>query len=180
MIRRVPSKLPPKRQHPRSGIERVPKRIWLRHRKFVRSHCCCVPGCMAQLVDVAHLRGVNNAGTSLKPHDWFTVPLCRNHHEQQEPAGPDAFGDRWGIDLWAIAAELARKSPDAKMRVAMLEQQLDEPAPALTQPIDLIPIVTAPPRTGPANDDVAPTLGFTWFELIPGEPAMIPILGVAS
>jgi hypothetical protein len=119
-LTRVSYPHPPRRKRIRSEIPRAPKRIWLRHRKFVRSHCCCVPGCRALLVDVAHLRSVAmGAGTSLKPADWYTVPLCRVHHEQQEPAGPDAFGDRHGIDLWAIAAELVRRSPDWKMRAAM-------------------------------------------------------------
>lgn len=114
--------LPPRREKPKSGIARAPKRIWLRHRKFVRSHQCCVPGCPTpHVVDVAHLRSVaEGSGTSLKPFDWFTVPLCREHHLQQEPAGPDVFGDRHGIDLWAIAAELVRQSPDMQMRLAMM------------------------------------------------------------
>ncbi len=59
------------------------------------------------------------AGTGLKPHDCYTVPLCRLHHDQEEAAGPDAFGDRHGIDLYLIAAELVRRSPDWKMRAAM-------------------------------------------------------------
>jgi hypothetical protein len=119
-LTRVSYPLPPRRQRVRSGILRAPKRVWLRHRKFVRSHCCCVPGCPALLVDCAHLRSVaRGAGTSLRPHDCFTVPLCRLHHEQQEPAGPDGFGDRHGIDLWAIAAELVRRSPDQAMRVSL-------------------------------------------------------------
>lgn len=119
--------LPQKRAKTRSGIERAPKRIWLRHRKFVRSHCCCVPGCAALLVDVAHLRSVEiGAGTGLKPHDAFTVPLCRNHHMEEEACGPDAFGDRHGIDLWAIAAELTRKSRDINMRLSILETELAE------------------------------------------------------
>lgn len=128
---RIPYPLPQKRQRPKSGIARAPKRIWLRHRKFVRSHQCCVPGCQALLVDVAHLRSVEmGSGTSLKPHDRYTVPLCRHHHLEQEPAGPDAFGDRHGIDLWAIAEELVRTSPDTQMRLQlMLEEQAGPPRP---------------------------------------------------
>lgn len=45
--------------------------------------------------------------------------------------GPDGFGDVHGIDLWAIAAELVRKSPDWRMRQAML---LDEEARSGTGP----------------------------------------------
>lgn len=125
MIRRIPYPLPQKRQKARSGIERAPQRIWPRHRRFVKSHCCCVPGCPALLVDPAHLRSVVNDGTGLKPFDWYLVPLCRHHHDEEEACGPDAFGDRHGIDLWAIAAELVRRSPDGRMRIARAEWQLE-------------------------------------------------------
>lgn len=115
------TRLPAKRVRPKMGIERAPKRDWPRHRKFVKTHKCCVPGCpYLGVPDCAHLRGVDNCGTSLKPPDWHTVPLCRAHHEQQEAAGPDAFGDRHGIDLWEFAANLARRSPDWRMRQVML------------------------------------------------------------
>lgn len=131
MIRRIPYPLPQKRQKPKSGIERAPQRIWPRHRRFVKSHCCCVPGCPALLVDPAHLRSVVRDGTGLTPFDWYLVPLCRFHHDEEEPIGPDAFGDRRGIDLWAIAAELVRRSPDGRMRVAMAEWQLEQAEPRL-------------------------------------------------
>ena len=126
---RIPYPLPAKRQKPKSGIARAPQRIWPRHRRFVRSHQCCVPGCPTPLVvDVAHLRSVAmGAGTALKPHDAYTVPLCRNHHLEEEAAGPDAFGDRHGIDLWAIAAELVRKSADAQMRLSLMLQEHPHP-----------------------------------------------------
>lgn len=123
---RAPYPLPKKRVRVRSGIMRAPKRIWLRHRRFVRSHQCCVRGCPTpHVVDLAHLRSVaEGAGTGLKPHDRFTVSLCRRHHNEEEACGPDAFGDRHGIDLWAIAAELVRRSTDVQMRLAlMLEEE---------------------------------------------------------
>lgn len=121
-VARTTTKLPARRKRVRSGIRRGPKRMWLRHRKFVRSHCCAVPGCIASTVDCAHLRSVaNGAGTSLKPHDQFTVPLCRTHHQQEEDAGPDAFGDRHGIDLWEMAATLVLRSPDRAMRESLRE-----------------------------------------------------------
>lgn len=76
------------------------------------------------VVDVAHLRSVaEGAGTGLKPHDRFTVSLCRRHHDEEEACGPDAFGDRHGIDLWAIAAELVRRSPDTQMRLSLLMEE---------------------------------------------------------
>jgi hypothetical protein len=88
-IIRAPYPLPKKRERVKSGIARAPKRIWLRHRRFVKSHQC-----------------------------------CRHHHQEEEACGPDTFGDRHGIDLWAIAAELVRRSPDVQMRLSlMLEEE---------------------------------------------------------
>jgi hypothetical protein len=118
-LTRVAYPLPARRQRVRSGIERAPKRIWLRHRKFVRSHCCIVPGCQALETQFAHVRSSANAGTGLKPHDRFGVPLCFLHHDEQHRCGAETFEDRHGLDLFAIAAELARRSPDYRMRVAL-------------------------------------------------------------
>ncbi len=51
----------------------------------------------------------------LKPHDRFCVPLCNEHHAEQE-GRTKTFERKYGIDLWAIAAELARQSPDLTMK----------------------------------------------------------------
>lgn len=118
-LTRVAYPLPPRRQRVRSGIPRAPKRVWLRHRKFVRSHHCCVPGCPAMGVDFHHIRDAANSGTGLKPHDQFGVALCHNHHDEHHSCGVHTFEDRHGIDLYAIAAEFVRRSPDWKMRLAL-------------------------------------------------------------
>jgi hypothetical protein len=44
--------------------------------------------------------------------------LCNDHHAEQE-GRTGSFCKKYGVDLWALAAELARKSPDLKMREAM-------------------------------------------------------------
>ncbi len=108
--------LPKKRQKPRSGIERAPKREWPRHRKFVRSHDCCVPGCPDRNIEFAHVRSAANAGTGLKPHDAFGVSLCDLHHREQHQIGQFAFERQYSIDLAKLAAEFARRSPDQAMR----------------------------------------------------------------
>lgn len=118
---RVPYRLPPRRKRTRSGIERALKRVWLRHRRFVRSHACCVPGCAATETQFAHIRTAANAGTGLKPHDSHGVPLCFNHHLEQHQVGQGSFEDRHGIDLDAIAAELLRRSPDFELRLSLRE-----------------------------------------------------------
>jgi hypothetical protein len=99
---------------------RVPlQKIWPRHRRWVKSHGCCVPDCRALSVDFAHLRSAANAGMDQKPHDIFGVSLCRAHHDEQHRIGADAFGRKYRIDLWALAAEFARRSPDWEMRASL-------------------------------------------------------------
>jgi hypothetical protein len=119
--------LPPKRKPARSGIERAPQREWPRHRKFVRSHACSVPGCENGPIEFAHIRTAANAGTSIKPADWNGVSLCRDHHAETH-RGERTFEAKYKIDLKALAAEFARKSPDIAMREAMVSYQDEEAA----------------------------------------------------
>jgi hypothetical protein len=65
------------------------------------------------------LRSVANAGLSEKPHDIFGVSLCRTHHDEQHRLGARAFNDKYHIDLWDLAAEFARRSPDWEMRASL-------------------------------------------------------------
>lgn len=110
----------PKRRPPlRSGIERVPPRVWLRHRKFVRSHQCVVPGCDDGPIEFAHVRSAANAGTGLRPHDAFAVSACAAHHREQHAIGQPAFERKYGIDLMALAREFTRRSPDVAMRESL-------------------------------------------------------------
>lgn len=118
--------LPQRKKPLRSGIERAPKRIWNRHRRFVRSHecvcslCALAPGdeCEGK-VQFAHVSSAANSGKGLKAFDWFAVPACAKHHRWQHDHGAESFQKRYGIDLWKLAAEFAAKSPDTAMREAM-------------------------------------------------------------
>ena len=101
------------------GVRVAVQKIWPRHRRWVKAHGCCVPGCEAQSVDFAHLRSARNAGKDQKPHDIFGVSLCRDHHAEQHNLGVDAFDRKYGTNLWALAAEFARRSPDVDMRAAL-------------------------------------------------------------
>jgi hypothetical protein len=112
-------RLPERLERPRMGVRVVVQKIWPRHRRWVKAHGCCVPGCEAQSVDFAHLRSAANAGKDQKPHDIFGVSLCRVHHDEQHRIGADAFGKKHQIDLWALAAEFARRSPDWEMRASL-------------------------------------------------------------
>jgi hypothetical protein len=101
------------------GVRRSVQKIWPRHRRWVKAHGCCVPDCSSRAIDFAHLRSTANAGMAQSPHDMFGVSLCRVHHDEQHRLGAVAFGRKYAINLWALAAEFARKSPDWEMRASL-------------------------------------------------------------
>ncbi len=111
--------LPKRRKRERSGIERVPQRIFQRHRKFVRSHSCCVPGCAGLPIEFAHVRSAANSGVGLKPHDSAGVALCAIHHLSQHMLGMVTFQALHKIDMKALAAEFTRRSPDVEMKASL-------------------------------------------------------------
>jgi hypothetical protein len=111
--------LPRRLKRPKLNVPAPPRKIWPRHRRWVRSHGCCVPHCDASEVEFAHLRSAANAGIAQKPHDAFGVSLCRAHHDEQHRLGGKRFGEKYQIDLWALAAEFARRSPDREMRASL-------------------------------------------------------------
>ena len=112
-------RLPARLQRPKFGVRMPIQKIWPRHRRWVRLHGCCVPECRALSVDFAHLRSSANAGTGQTPHDAFGVSLCRAHHDEQHRIGIDAFNKKYSVDLWDLAAEFARRSPDWEMRASL-------------------------------------------------------------
>jgi hypothetical protein len=119
-----------KRRKPaKSGIPRAPDREWRKHRRFVVSHECIVTlkrtgECSAGKPQFAHVRSAANAGKSVKSFDWYGVPLCNDHHKEQHDHGAETFMTKYGIDLWARAAEFTAKSTDHEMRQAMREWQV--------------------------------------------------------
>ena len=112
--------LPRRLKRPKLNVQAPPRKIWPRHRRWVRSHGCCVPDCTAAEVEFAHLRSAANAGTGQKPHDAFAVSLCRTHHDEQHRLGTNRFGQKYQVDLWALAAEFARRSPEEEMRRSLI------------------------------------------------------------
>jgi hypothetical protein len=122
--------LPRRLKRPKLNVQAPPRKIWPRHRRWVRSHGCCVPHCDAVDVEFAHLRSAANAGTGQKPHDAFGVSLCRAHHDEQHRLGAKRFGEKYQIHLWALAAEFARRSPDQEMRGALKLVRAEELADA--------------------------------------------------
>jgi hypothetical protein len=99
---------------------RIPlQKIWPRHRRWVKSHGCCVPGCPDASIEFAHLRSAANAGKGQTPHDAFGISLCRAHHDEQHCIGAASFARKYYIDPWALAAEFARRTPDYQMRASL-------------------------------------------------------------
>ena len=101
-----------------------------RHCDFVRDHACCVPGCNGGPIEVAHLRVGTDAATGRKASDWFTISLCFAHHrggeDNQHSLGEPSFEKKFGIDLHALAAEFAEKSPKAAdIRLAQRARALE-------------------------------------------------------
>jgi hypothetical protein len=80
-------------------------------------------------VDFAHLRSATNAGMKQKPHDAFGVSLCRAHHIEEHKLGGKTFSQKYGIDLWALAAEFVRRTPDIEMQSSLNPQQVRVGAP---------------------------------------------------
>jgi deoxycytidylate deaminase len=105
-------RLPPKRKPVRSGIERAPRRDWPRHRRFVKSHVCCV--CGYEKTDFAHVKTRGSGGG-----DETGVPLCRACHAEQHTIGIETFQRRHGIDLVALAEEFVQHTPDIAMKMAI-------------------------------------------------------------
>lgn len=91
-----------------------PRRDWRNcpaHRGWVRRHHCCVPGCLRQPIECAHVRSGTDGGTGLKPSDRWVISLCSEHHREQHRIGEAAFEHRYSIDLYELALEFTRRSP---------------------------------------------------------------------
>jgi hypothetical protein len=119
------ARLPPKLKRPKMSVRIPIQKIWPRHRRWVRSHGCCVPECQAMRVEFAHLRSAATAGKGQKPHDAFGVSLCRTHHDEQHRLGGARFEAKYGLDLRALAVEFARRSPDREMRDSLIQATIN-------------------------------------------------------
>ena len=79
------------------------------HLGFVRSQPCLV--CGHQPSDPHHLQFAQPRALGLKVSDEFTVPLCRNHHQQLHQAGNEvAWWHHLGIKPLEIANKLWAES----------------------------------------------------------------------
>ncbi len=97
------------------GKRKQNMRLRPKHLEFIRQLPCVVCGirpiqCFAS--DPAHVRCGTDGGTSLKPSDRYTVPLCRGCHDTQHAHGELTFWAHYGIDplnvalaLWTISGD---------------------------------------------------------------------------
>lgn len=115
--------LPARRQRPTADTGRDKRDRCPSHLTFVRSHECCVPGCKAMPIEVAHIRVGTDGGTGLKPSDNWTISLCSDHHAEQHRIGEPAFEVRHSIKMKALAAEFASASPAWKRFLSKKEAQ---------------------------------------------------------
>lgn len=82
------------------------------HMAWVRSHRC-VACDSAENIHAHHVRLGSHSGMGQKPGDDVTVSLCWVCHDVCHK-GEESFQRTWKLDLLALAAEFAAKSPKLK------------------------------------------------------------------
>jgi hypothetical protein len=103
------------------------------HLAFIRELPCCVCGTNV-CVDAAHVRmsdarvAKNNPGVGQKPHDRWTVPLCRTHHNEQHLGNELWFWKEKGIDVIFLAMALHDNTGDHLRCEQIIRAQQMEPA----------------------------------------------------
>lgn len=99
------------------------------HLAFIRTLSCCI--CGKPGPDPAHIRsasavhGKRETGGSEKPHDKWTVPLCREHHDQQHAVGNELLW--WastGIDPFGLALALYSATGDDEISDSIIRANL--------------------------------------------------------
>ena len=65
---------------------------------YIRQQSCII--CQHPETDAHHVRIQSNAGTGIKPSDFYGVPLCRLHHLESHHYGRNTFFERHGVDIF--------------------------------------------------------------------------------
>ena len=83
------------------------------HKEWIEQQPCSASGKWKLYCDGAvvahHVRTAANSGTGMKPGDEWLVPLCDKHHKEGHQKGWKTFERKYGVDLKAIAMELAKE-----------------------------------------------------------------------
>ncbi|WP_123056625.1 DUF968 domain-containing protein, partial [Escherichia coli] len=87
-------------ESPESFMKRPKRRRWVneKYTRWVKTQPCAC--CSKPADDPHHLIGHGQGGMGTKSHDIFTLPLCREHHNELH-ADPLAFEEKHGsqVDL---------------------------------------------------------------------------------
>lgn len=104
--------LPRRRKREPMGLREEPQIRCASHLSWIRGHCCSVDNaeCSGK-IEAAHVRICTDGGTSVKPGDNWTLPLCSHHHAQQHQIGERSFASVHKLDMKATAAKLWQISP---------------------------------------------------------------------
>src|SRR5262249_40070685 len=110
------------------GLRMPIQKVWPRHRGWVRSHGCCVPDCRSAGAVFAHLHPSADLSPALVTPYIFWIIHSPDDPDEHHRIGTDAFNKKYSIDLWALAAEFARRSPDWEMRASLKLVSLTQPS----------------------------------------------------
>ncbi len=97
---------------------------WLRsaaHMNFVRKHDCIVDDCSKDAIHAHHVRLGTDGAAGRKPSDYYTVPLCSDHHEEIHKKGEQTFQDKYGIPLREAYMHFMKWSPVEDIRAKRRE-----------------------------------------------------------
>jgi hypothetical protein len=107
---------PQRWKRPKMGVRIMLPTVFPRHRRYVKSFGCSVPGCQGRPIHFAHQRTAANSGKGTKPHDAFGIGYCAEHHSEAHAQGEGHMRKEYGIERWQLAAYFVRNSPDSQLR----------------------------------------------------------------
>lgn len=112
-----------------STKQRRPRIEDVQHLKFIRTLHCCI--CGKPDPDPAHIRSANaiygkrETGKAEKASDKWTVPLCREHHDEQHAAGNElVWWASKGIDPFGLALALYAATGDDEIADGIVRSHL--------------------------------------------------------
>ena len=106
-----------------------------KHLRWIRTLRCIDPLCQARNIEAAHVRhglpAGGMAGVGIKPADYWTVPLCREHHREAHTKGHETF-EREHLPPGVTMAELAIYVYAIASPVAAIREKAQETLDAWT------------------------------------------------
>jgi len=78
-------------------IEKTKRYRSEKYLNFIRSKRCLI---CDRLAEPHHVKINHNSGMGRKPDDTYSIPLCRDHHEEIEKLNTVSFCDKYVIDIY--------------------------------------------------------------------------------